>query len=73
VSSSRYDLVRVTLHGITHAARRFVHWGTWEVIEASCGTPVGPGEIHGLNATAPRAPDVDCMSCLVAEGKPHAR
>lgn len=67
MSSSGYDLVRVTLHGVTHAARRFVHWGIWEAI-TSCGTPAGPDEIHWLNA-----PDVDCMSCLVAEGKPHAR
>lgn len=73
MSSSGYDLVRVTLHGVTHAARRFVHWGIWEAVEASCGTPAGAGEIYWLNATAPRAPDVDCMSCLVAEGKPRAR
>ena len=72
MSSSGYDIVRVTLYGVTHAARRFVHWDIWEAIEASCGIPAGPGEVHLLNEPN-AAPDVDCMSCLVAEGRSRAR
>lgn len=68
-----YDLVRVTLYGVTHAARRFVHWSLWEDVETSCGIPAGAGDIHWLGATKPAAPDVDCMSCLVAESRPRAR
>lgn len=71
--TSGYDLVRVTLHGITHAARMFVHWGIWEAVGTACGTRAGTGVTHKLGEQATVAPNVDCMSCLVAEDWPRAR
>lgn len=65
-----YDLVRATLDGITHAARTYK--GSAMVI-AACGIPVGRGEVHRLGVLATLPPDVDCISCLVAEGRPRAR
>jgi hypothetical protein len=64
-----YDLVRVTLHGITHDAMMFQN----SSVTTACGVGAGLGEIHRLGVLATSPPDVDCMSCLVAEGRPRAR
>lgn len=64
-----YDVVRVTLYGITHAALEFQN----SSVTTSCGIGAGLGEIHRLGVLATTAPDVDCMSCLVTESRPRAR
>lgn len=69
MSNYGYDAVRVTLYGITHAALLFQNIS----VTTSCGIGAGLGKVHRLGATAPHAPDVDCMSCLVVEGRPRAR
>lgn len=69
MSQSGYDLVRVMLYGVTHAARLFQN----SSVTTSCGIGAGLGEIHRLGVLSMSPPDVDCMSCLVAEGRPRAR
>lgn len=63
-----YDLVRVTLDKITHAAVLFQN----SIVTTACGIPAGLGEIHRLGVLVTAAPNVDCMSCLVAESRPRA-
>lgn len=63
-----YDLVRVTLHSITHAAMIFQN----NSVTTACGVGAGLGQIHYLGVLRTSPPDVDCMSCLVAEGRGKA-
>lgn len=60
-----FDLVRVTLGGVTHAALQFQD----SSVTTICGIGAGLGEIHSLGVLRTTPPDVDCMSCLVAEGR----
>ena len=70
MSSSGYDMVIVTLNGISHSARQDPR-DRW--IFTACGAPVYTGRaadivtVHPL--TSYSALNVDCMSCLVAEGR----
>ncbi len=67
--TSGYDLVRATLDGVTHSARQDVDGRVF----SACGMWVGKAEIHQLGVLALLPPDVDCMSCLVAEGRARVR
>lgn len=69
MSNYGYDAVRVTLYGVTHAALLFQN----SIVTTSCGIEAGLGEVHRLGVLNTTAPDVDCMSCFVAEGKSRAR
>lgn len=66
--TSGYDLVRATLDGVTHAARKDIRGRVF----SACGMWVGTAGIHWLGVLETTAPDVDCMSCLVVEGRPRA-
>lgn len=63
--NASYDLVRVTLHSVTHAATMFQD----SSVITACGVGAGLGEVHPLGVLETTPPDVDCMSCLIAESK----
>ena len=63
-------VVRVTLDGITHAARYYSSSG---VVVTVCEIPAGKGRIYQTGSVlACEAPAVDCMSCLVHESQEKA-
>lgn len=68
--TSGYDLIRVTLQGVTHAGLLLQN----SSVTTTCGVSDGfRGEVYSLGVLAMSPPDVDCMSCLVAEGKRRVR
>lgn len=61
-----YDVVRATIAGITHEARRWSN-GT---VTAPCGTPCGRADVLDVSVLTAGLPEVDCMACIAAQAEP---